>query len=135
MAEVMPMQIRGKGNAFAVGIGNWAVSTLWNQVSPIALGKLQWKFYFVFVAWSQCLIPVCFSLPLLTLVPDLCVSLPVIYFYFPETKQKTLEEIDQLFERVVERIPQEGNVVHLRSGKEEAGITAMNIENAGRPDN
>jgi hypothetical protein len=53
MAEVMPMQIRGKGNAFAVGIGNWAVSTLWNQVSPIALGKIEWKFYFVFVAWSE----------------------------------------------------------------------------------
>ena len=53
MAEVMPMQIRGKGNAFAVGIGNWAVGTLWNQVSPIALGKIQWRFYFVFVAWSQ----------------------------------------------------------------------------------
>lgn len=76
--------------------------------------------------------PCVFSLPLLTLVPDLCVSLPVIYFYFPETKQKTLEEIDELFERVVERIPEEGNVVHSRSGKEEVGITAMNIENAGR---
>jgi hypothetical protein len=53
MAEVMPMQIRGKGNAFAVGIGNWAVSTLWNQISPVALGKLQWRFYFVFVTWSE----------------------------------------------------------------------------------
>lgn len=53
MAEVMPMQIRGKGNAFAVGVGNWAVSTLWNQVSPIALDKIQWKFYFVFVACSE----------------------------------------------------------------------------------
>ncbi|OQD77735.1 hypothetical protein PENDEC_c002G03336 [Penicillium decumbens] len=28
MAEVMPMQIRGKGNAFAVAVGNWGVSTL-----------------------------------------------------------------------------------------------------------
>lgn len=54
MAEVMPMQIRGKGTAFAVGIGNWAVGTLWNQISPVALGKIQWKFSFVFVAWSQC---------------------------------------------------------------------------------
>ncbi|KAJ5760857.1 hypothetical protein N7520_008013 [Penicillium odoratum] len=52
MAEIMPMQIRGKGNAFAVGIGNWAISTLWNQVSPTALGQIQWKFYYVFVAWS-----------------------------------------------------------------------------------
>jgi hypothetical protein len=58
------------------------------------------------------------------------VSLPVIYFYFPETKQKTLEEIDQLFERVLERNPEEGSVVHPRSEKEEAGVTAMNIEDA-----
>lgn len=47
------MQIRGKGNAFAVAIGNWAVSTLWNQVSPIALDQIHWKFYFIFVAWSK----------------------------------------------------------------------------------
>lgn len=39
------MQIQGKGNAFAVAFSNWAVRTLWNQVSPIPLGKLQWKFY------------------------------------------------------------------------------------------
>ena len=26
MAEVMPMQIRARGNAFATGIGNWLVS-------------------------------------------------------------------------------------------------------------
>lgn len=53
MSEIMPMQIRGKGNAFATGIGNWCVSTLWSQVSPIALGDLGWKFYFIFAAWSE----------------------------------------------------------------------------------
>ncbi|CAG7917564.1 unnamed protein product [Penicillium olsonii] len=79
MAEVMPMQIRGKGTAFAVGIGNWAVGTLWNQLSPVALGQIQWKFYFVFVAWN------------------ICISFPVIFFLFQETKQKSLEEIDLLF--------------------------------------
>ena len=52
MAEVMPMQIRGRGNAFATGVGNWTVSTLWSQVSPIALGKIGWKFYFIFAGWS-----------------------------------------------------------------------------------
>lgn len=53
MAEVMPMQIRGKGNAFATGIGNWAVGTLWSQISPIALGTISWKYYFIFIAWSK----------------------------------------------------------------------------------
>ncbi|KAL2865936.1 sugar porter family MFS transporter [Aspergillus lucknowensis] len=79
MSEIMPMQIRGKGNAFATGCGNWMVSTLWSQVSPIALDKLGWKFYFIFVAWN------------------ICVTLPTIYFFFKETKQKSLEEIDLLF--------------------------------------
>lgn len=48
MSEIMPMQIRGKGNAFATGVGNWVVSTFFAQVSPIALGKITWKYYFVF---------------------------------------------------------------------------------------
>ncbi|KAJ5953164.1 hypothetical protein N7454_000060 [Penicillium verhagenii] len=85
MAEVMPMQIRGKGNAFAVGIGNWAVSTVWNQVSPTALGQIQWRFYF--------------------------------------TKQKTLEEIDLLFDRS-DRIPAE--VIPVESEK----VVLTNVEHA-----
>ncbi|KAL2868406.1 uncharacterized protein BJX67DRAFT_350706 [Aspergillus lucknowensis] len=53
MAEVMPMQIRGRGNAFAPGVGKWAVSTIWAQGSPIALGKTGWKFNFIFAAWRR----------------------------------------------------------------------------------
>lgn len=35
---------------------------------------------------------------------DLCVSFPVIFFFFRETKLKTLEEIDLLFGQVPEII-------------------------------
>lgn len=49
MSEIMPMQIRARGNAFATGIGNWLVATFFAQISPIALGHIGWKFYFVFV--------------------------------------------------------------------------------------
>ncbi|KAL4897192.1 general substrate transporter [Aspergillus ambiguus] len=79
MAEVMPMQIRGTGNAFATGVGNWCISTLWAQVTPIALGSIGWRFNFVFAAFN------------------LLVTFPTIYFLFVETKQKSLEEIDLLF--------------------------------------
>jgi hypothetical protein len=48
MSEVMPMQIRARGNAFATGIGNWLVATFWAQLSPLALNQLTWKFYFLF---------------------------------------------------------------------------------------
>ena len=53
MSEIMPMQIRGKGNAFATGVGNWAVSTVWSQVSPIALGKITWKYNLVWILFSE----------------------------------------------------------------------------------
>lgn len=43
MSEVMPMQIRARGNAFATGMGNWLVWTFW---APMALMELDWKFYF-----------------------------------------------------------------------------------------
>ncbi|KAJ5115412.1 hypothetical protein NUU61_001171 [Penicillium alfredii] len=115
MAEVMPMQIRGKGNAFAVGIGNWAVGTLWNQVSPLALGRIGWAFYFVFVAWN------------------LCITLPVIYFFFQETKQKSLEEIDLLFGGralgPLSDVSVEGMGPEARAEKEDMGST-MNVEKA-----
>lgn len=73
------MQIRARGNAFATGIGNWLVATFWAQVSPIALGKIGWKFYFLFVAFN------------------LCVTLPTVFFLFVETTKVSLEDIDLLF--------------------------------------
>ncbi|CAI4214331.1 unnamed protein product [Parascedosporium putredinis] len=79
MSEVLPYQVRSKGSAFATGIGNWLVATFWAQVSPSALDKLGWKFYFLFVAW------------------DLLITLPCLFFFFKETKGLSLEEIDLLF--------------------------------------
>ncbi|KAI1025528.1 hypothetical protein LB503_007000 [Fusarium chuoi] len=88
MSEVMPYQIRGKGCAFATGIGNWLVSTFWNQVSPFALEELGWKFYFLFVAFN------------------LVITLPTLIFAFRETKGLSLEEIDLMFgDRALGNLP------------------------------
>ncbi|KAB2579450.1 Sugar transporter STL1 [Lasiodiplodia hormozganensis] len=88
-SEIMPMQIRARGSAFATGIGNWLVSTIWSQVSPIGLGAIGWKYYFVFIAWN------------------ICVTLPVIVIFFKETKKLSLEEIDLLFgERALGQLPE-----------------------------
>ena len=63
---------------------------MWNQVSPIALGALQWKFNFVFIAFN------------------ICVTFPTILFVFKETKKLSLEEIDLLFgERALGTLPSE----------------------------
>ncbi|TVY25685.1 MFS glucose transporter [Lachnellula hyalina] len=88
MGEVMPMQIRARGNAFATGIGNWLVATFFAQISPIALGNIGWKFYFVFVAFN------------------IAITFPVVFFFFKETNQVSLEDIDLLFgERALGALP------------------------------
>ncbi|KAI5295561.1 hypothetical protein KEM52_000997 [Ascosphaera acerosa] len=79
MCEVLPTQIRGPGVAVCTGLGNWAVATMWAQVTPRALGALVWKYWLIFVAINA------------------GVTLPCIYLFFPETRQITLEEIDNLF--------------------------------------
>ncbi|AEO68570.1 e2bf89b0-a55f-4e3e-86ec-976d65165d80 [Thermothielavioides terrestris] len=107
MSEVMPMQIRARGNAFATGIGNWLVSTFWSQVSPIALKQLSWKFYFLFVAW------------------DIVVTIPTVFFVFKETKQLSLEEIDLLFgERSLGTLPKDLNKGELAQPEQDEGEKA-----------
>ncbi|KAK5006408.1 hypothetical protein LTR28_006536, partial [Elasticomyces elasticus] len=82
--------IRGRGNAFATGVGNWLVSTLFSQISPIALGGLSWKYYFVFAAFN------------------VAVTIPTVFFVFKETTQKSLEEIDLLFGERASGMPASG---------------------------
>jgi hypothetical protein len=67
---------------------------------------------------------------------DLCISLPVIYFFFQETKQKSLEEIDLLFGGRSSALQEDGvserdtkrDIQHF--DKAEMGVSATNVENA-----
>lgn len=54
-----------------------------NQVNPIAMKALGWKYYIVFCCILACL-------------------LVIIYFLFPETRGHTLEEIREIFEGKLE---------------------------------
>jgi len=75
--EVLSFELRAKGMAFSSLSVNAA--TLLNQFAwPISLKKIGWKTYFVFLGW--------------------CIVQTIIFYYFlPETKQRTLEELDELF--------------------------------------
>lgn len=77
-AEILPFNIRAKGFALCMGITS--LSSVLNQyVNPIGLGKLAWKYYFVYVV--------------ILVVEVLC-----MWFLFVETKGPTLEEITRLFD-------------------------------------
>lgn len=112
MSEVLPYQVRSKGAAFATGIGNWLVATFWAQVSPTALDKLGWKFYFLFVGTFKEAPPrFCFVFFFFAtkkkerkkekaneaIAWDLIITLPCLILLFKETKGLSLEEIDVMF--------------------------------------
>ncbi|GAQ04212.1 sugar transporter STL1 [Aspergillus lentulus] len=77
--ELLPLHARTKGQSIGVS-ANW----LWNffvaMITPILLEKLRWKTYLIFMCLN-------FSF------------IPLIYFFYPETANLTLEEIDGLFLR------------------------------------
>jgi len=78
-AEVLSYQARAKGLAF-VGICS-QVATLINTFGlPVALQRIGWKVYVVFLVWDL-------------------FEVIVIYFFVVETKGLTLEEINEVFEQ------------------------------------
>jgi len=90
--EILPYAIRAKGFT----LFNFAISLslIFNQyVNPVALDKLGWKYYIVYVAW-------------------LCFEFVFLYFFLIETKNRSLEETAALFdgEDVAERIAAAGHL-------------------------
>ncbi|PYH45552.1 transcription factor TFIIIB subunit BRF1 [Aspergillus saccharolyticus JOP 1030-1] len=75
--EILPLHVRNKGSAIGIS-ANW----LWNffvaMIAPVLIQDLEWKGYLIFM---------CFNL----------LFVPIIYFYYPETANMSLENIDQLF--------------------------------------
>jgi hypothetical protein len=96
------MQIRGKGNAFATGVGNWLVNVIFSQASPQGLAKLGWKYYFVFAVFN------------------IVITFPTVFFIFKETKGVSLEEMDALFGETSVR--QAGKEITLGDEKERSEV-------------
>ncbi|KAK4233993.1 sugar transporter STL1 [Achaetomium macrosporum] len=76
-AEVNPVKTRGKANATSTCV-NWLFNFLIVMVTPIMVANIGWGTYLFFAAINACFIP-------------------VIYFFYPETARRSLEEIDIVF--------------------------------------
>ncbi|KAJ9396948.1 hypothetical protein DTO282F9_6202 [Paecilomyces variotii] len=75
--EILPLQARAKGTAIGIS-SDW----LWNfvivMITPVIISHLQWKAYLIFMCTNLAFIP-------------------LIYFFYPETANLTLEDIDYLY--------------------------------------
>lgn len=76
--EIYPYTLRARGLSITY-ISSFTGLIVGNQVNPIAMKAIAWKYYIVFC----CILAVLFVL---------------IWFLFPETKGHTLEEIKEVFE-------------------------------------
>jgi sugar porter (SP) family MFS transporter len=76
-AEIYPMRIRSKAVSLSTA-SNWAFNFALAYAVPPLLQSIQYRTYFIFAAF--------------------CVAMTIhVFFMFPETKGRTLEEMDELF--------------------------------------
>ncbi|KAF2028530.1 general substrate transporter [Setomelanomma holmii] len=76
-AEIFPIECRALGNAITT-FTNWAVNLIFAQFSPQALSSIEFRYFYIFSVFN--------------LVAFLC-----YWFFYPETKSRSLEQMDELF--------------------------------------
>ncbi|KAI2612189.1 general substrate transporter [Hypoxylon fragiforme] len=76
-AEINPIKTRAKANAVST-CTNWLFNFLIVMVTPIMITNIGWGTYLFFAAVNACF-------------------LPIIYWFYPETARRSLEEIDIIF--------------------------------------
>lgn len=76
-SEVAPLSLRTTINGISSGIW-WALNVLIALVTPIAFNSIGWKYFIIFAALNV-------------------VTVPVIYYLYPETAGLTLEDVDEVF--------------------------------------
>ncbi|KAJ4385083.1 hypothetical protein N0V85_008260 [Neurospora sp. IMI 360204] len=75
--EIFPTQIRAVGGAIST-FWSFVIQVILAQASPTALANVGWRYYFFFIACNlACAV--------------------TVFFFFPETKGKTLEEVSEVF--------------------------------------
>ncbi|KAG7898196.1 hypothetical protein KL935_004346 [Ogataea polymorpha] len=76
-AEVLPLQLRAKGNAISVAT-NWICNFVIAMITPIMTQNLAWKTYIVFTLTNA-------------------VATIHFFVFYPETSKRTLEDIENIF--------------------------------------
>lgn len=75
--EIFPSDLRAQGNGF--GITGWAIGVGWTVlVNPIMFGHLESRTYFLFAGLNF-------------------IWIPIVYFFYPETANRSLESIEAMF--------------------------------------
>ncbi|KAH6698456.1 general substrate transporter [Leptodontidium sp. MPI-SDFR-AT-0119] len=100
-AEIFPVEIRNQGNSITT-FTNWTINLIFAQFSPSALKNIGFKYFYVFFVFNT-------------------VAALIYFLFYPETKGKTLEQMDEMFgDQMVEHILETDGVRNLSSEKNKA---------------
>lgn len=78
-AEITPLSIRAPANAIST-TANWIFNFMVVMVTPVAFSTIGYKTYIVFAVINAFMVP-------------------CVYFFFPETAYRSLEEMDEIFHK------------------------------------
>ena len=94
-SEIAPAHLRGPVFSISTAV-SWLFNFLVAEVTPVAFADIGWKYFLVYMSMNAA-------------------AIPFIYFFYPETGGRSLEEIDESFAesqgwfdpvRVAKRLPQ-----------------------------
>lgn len=77
-SEIAPTHLRAAVCGLSTAV-SWLFNFLVAEVTPVAFNSIGWRYFLVYFCLNAAFVP-------------------TIYFFFPETSQRSLEEIDQIFE-------------------------------------
>nr|SIP56007.1 putative Sugar Porter [Yarrowia alimentaria] len=84
-AEITSLEIRAPANGLSTS-GNWIFNFMVVMITPVAFDTIKWKTYIIFACLNAAMVP-------------------VVYFFYPETAGRSLEEIDKIFAESNPRTP------------------------------
>ncbi|KAK5121663.1 hypothetical protein LTR85_004835 [Meristemomyces frigidus] len=75
--EIIPLRIRGPANALSTS-ANWLINFVVVLIAPVAFHNIGYRTYIIFAVTNF-------------------VAIPLVYFFYPETGYRSLEEVDVIF--------------------------------------
>ncbi|KAL9112284.1 MAG: hypothetical protein Q9227_003402 [Pyrenula ochraceoflavens] len=79
-AEIVPLRIRAPSNALSTS-ANWAFNFMVVMITPVSFASIGYQTYIIFAVINAFIFP-------------------VVYFFYPETAYRSLEEMDSIFAKV-----------------------------------
>lgn len=76
-SEIAPSHLRAATCGLSTA-SSWLFNFVVAEVTPVALADIGWRYFIVFAVLNACMVP-------------------AVYFFFPETAGRQLEEIDEIF--------------------------------------